>query len=104
MNFSTVEDLKSTLESKPDGVQFIDVRTPGEFQRGHIEGFVNIPLDSEPEAWSKLDRNAPTYVICLSGGRSQMACGTLEAMGFRDLRNVQGGMLTWRATLFANDV
>ncbi len=96
MNFSTIEDLKSALEDKPKGVQFVDVRTLAEFAKAHIDGFVNIPMDSPDEAWSKLDKNAPTFVICLSGGRSQMACGALEAMGFKDLRNVQGGLLTWR--------
>lgn len=96
MNFSTVEDLKTALSDKPKGVQFVDVRTPAEFAKARIDGFVNIPLGSPAKAWSSLDKKAPVYVMCLSGGRSLQACGELEAMGYKDVRNVQGGLLTWR--------
>lgn len=96
MNFVTVEDLKAALADKSKTAQFVDVRTPAEFAKAHIDGFVNIPMDAPANVWSKLDKNAPTFVLCLSGGRSQMACGAMEDMGFKDLRNVQGGLLTWR--------
>jgi len=96
MNLVTVEDLKSALSDKPKGAQFVDVRTPAEFAKSRIEGFVNIPLGSPVESWSALDKKAPVYVICLSGGRSLQASGELEALGFKDVRNVQGGLLTWR--------
>lgn len=96
MNFVTVEDLKAALADKSKAAQFVDVRTPAEFAKAHIDGFVSIPMDAPANVWSKLDKNAPTFVLCLSGGRSQMACGALEDMGFKDLRNVQGGLLTWR--------
>lgn len=100
MNFSTVEDLRSALEKEPKAARFVDVRTPAEFAKAHIDGFVSIPMGSAVDAWSALDKKAPTFVICLSGGRSQMACGELEALGFKDLRNVQGGLLTWRGKGF----
>ena len=100
MNLVTVEDLKAALENKPKAAQFVDVRTPAEFAKAHIEGFVNIPMGSSAESWANLDKKVPTYVLCLSGGRSQMACGELEAVGFMDLRNVQGGLLTWRGKGF----
>jgi len=103
MNFVTVEDLKKALSERSEskGAQFIDVRTPAEFAKAHIDGFVSIPMDAPVSAWSKLDKTAPTYVMCLSGGRSQVACGAMEDMGFKDLRNVQGGMLTWRGKGFS---
>ena len=96
----TVEDLKTALSDKSKVAQFVDVRTPAEFAKSRIDGFVSIPLGSPAEAWTKLDKKAPVYVICLSGGRSQQACGELEAMGYKDVRNVQGGMLAWRAKKF----
>jgi len=100
MNLVTVEDLKKVLSDKSKGTQFVDVRTPAEFAKTRIDGFVNIPLGSPAESWSVLDKKAPAYVICLSGGRSLQACGELEAMGFKDVRNVQGGLLTWRGKGF----
>lgn len=76
---------------KPDpAVSLLDARTPGEFARGHIEGFVNIPLDDLRDRIDELDVKKTVYVICQSGLRSYVACRILAGNGF-DAYNFAGG-------------
>ena len=70
----------------------LDVRTPGEYARGHAEGFVNIPVDELRERLAEIPRGKPTYVNCQSGLRSYIACRILSQEGF-DCYNLSGG---WR--------
>ena len=71
-------------------VTLLDTRTPGEYGRGHIEGFINIPVDDLREQLHELDRTKPVYVICQSGLRSYIACRILAGHGF-DCYNFSGG-------------
>ena len=71
-------------------VTLLDTRTPGEYSRGHIEGFINIPVDDLRERLHELDRTKPVYVICQSGLRSYIACRILAGHGF-DCYNFSGG-------------
>jgi NADPH-dependent 2,4-dienoyl-CoA reductase/sulfur reductase-like enzyme/rhodanese-related sulfurtransferase len=70
----------------------LDVRTPGEYARGHGEGFINIPVDELRERMAEIPRGRPTYVNCQSGLRSYIACRILAQEGF-DCYNLSGG---WR--------
>ncbi len=72
------------------GVTLLDARTPMEYNRGHIEGFVNIPVDSLRERLNELDKEKPVYVICQSGLRSYIASRILTGNGF-DAYNFAGG-------------
>lgn len=80
------------VDSLPrDGSVFLlDTRTPGEYARGHAEGFVNIPLDELRERLSELPKGKTVYVMCQSGLRSYIACRILSANGF-ECFNVSGG-------------
>lgn len=80
------------LESLPmDGsVTLLDARTVGEYRRGHIDGFLNIPVDDLRERLNELDRSKPIYVICQSGLRSYIASRILEGNGFAAY-NFSGG-------------
>ena len=71
-------------------VQLLDVRTEGEYERGHIDGFVNIPVDDLRNRLGELDRAKPVYVICQSGIRSYIACRILAQHGF-ECFNFSGG-------------
>ena len=71
-------------------VTLLDTRTPGEYSAGHIEGFINIPVDDLRERLHELDRSKPVYVICQSGLRSYIACRILAGHGF-DCYNFSGG-------------
>ena len=63
-----------------DGAVLIDVRTPGEFAEGHIEGAVNIPLDRIGHARVAPTAAAPLFVYCASGARSDRACRELARL------------------------
>ena len=71
-------------------VTLLDTRTPGEYSAGHIEGFINIPVDDLRERLHELDRTKPVYVICQSGLRSYIAYRILAGHGF-DCYNFSGG-------------
>lgn len=76
---------------KPDpAITLLDARTPGEFARGSIPGFVNIPLDDLRDRIDELDPKKPVYVICQSGLRSYVACRILAGNGY-DAYNFAGG-------------
>ena len=68
----------------------LDTRTVGEYSRGHIEGFANIPVDELRERLDEIDRNKPVYVICQSGLRSYISCRILAGNGF-ECYNFAGG-------------
>ena len=82
------------VENLPrDGsVTLLDVRTSTERARGHIDGFMHIPLDSLRERINELPKDKPVYVHCHSGLRSYIACRILAGNGF-DCYNLSGG---WR--------
>ena len=63
-------------------VTLLDVRTEEEYQRGHLDGFRNIPLDDLREHLDELDRGKPVYVNCQKGLRSYLACRLLTQHGF----------------------
>lgn len=73
-------------------VTLLDVRNPGEYARGHIDGAVNIALDGIRGHLDELDKSKPVYVNCFSGMRSYIACRILSGNGF-DCYNLSGG---WR--------
>lgn len=82
-------------------VTLLDVRTPAEYARGHVEGFVNIPVDELREHIDELEKTKPIYVICQSGLRSYIACRILTGNGF-DAYNFAGGFRFYDAV--RNDV
>lgn len=79
-------------------VTLLDVRTPGEYARGHIDGFRNLPLDSLRDRLSELDRSKPLYVHCQTGLRSYLACRILSQNGF-DCYNFAGSYRLYQNVL-----
>ena len=83
-----LEDLDQL--PRDGSVTLLDTRTPREYSRGHVEGFVNLPLDELRDRLEELDRDKPVYVICQSGLRSYLACRILAQHGLR-CYNFSGG-------------
>ena len=71
-------------------VTLLDTRTQEEYQSGHIDGFVNIPVDELRQRLGELAPGKPVYVICQSGLRSYIACRILSGNGFT-CYNFSGG-------------
>jgi phage shock protein E len=79
------------------GVITLDVRTPGEYAEGHLEGAQLIDFQSgnfENEI-SSLDRNATYAVYCRSGNRSGQAVKVMHDAGFHNVYNLNGGVIDW---------
>ena len=79
-------------------VTLLDTRAVGEFDGGHIDGFLNIPVDELRERLGKLDKSKPVYVICQSGLRSYIACRILAGNGF-ECYNFSGGFRFYDAVM-----
>jgi len=93
----SVDDLKRALDEHKDLV-LLDVRTEGEVARGKIAGSINVPIQ---EISSKIESIVPdksrlVYVYCLSGSRSAIAVEEMIKKGYRNVFNVEGGILSWR--------
>lgn len=72
------------------GAKLIDVRTPGEFESGHIDGAINIPVQELGGRLAELDKAQATVVYCASGARSASAMGMLKDAGFAQVYNGGG--------------
>ena len=72
--------------------QFIDVRTPGEFEKTHITGFKNIPLYEFSQRLNELDKDEEVFVMSGGDMRSSKACQQLKKNGFKHITQVRGGI------------
>lgn len=77
--------------------QLLDVRTPGETERGIIAGAQEIDFNSADFAKKvgELDKNKPVLVYCRSGARSGNAMRQMQSMGFKEIYNLEGGIMAW---------
>lgn len=91
----TVHDLKKALP--PKDLQVLDVRTPGEWQGGHVPGVTYIFLPELEKKAGRLDKTKPVAVYCDSGYRASLAASLLRRRGFADVRNVPGSWKAWKA-------
>ena len=79
-------------------VILLDTRTAWEYSSGHIEGFVNIPVDELRERLDEIEPGEPVYVICQSGLRSYIATRILEGYGY-EAYNFAGGFRFYDAVV-----
>jgi sulfur-carrier protein adenylyltransferase/sulfurtransferase len=77
---------------------FLDVREQDEWDEGRIPGAVHVPRGRLEQSVEGLvpDRATPIVVYCASGNRSAFAAKTLEELGYRDVRNLAGGIVDWK--------
>ena len=87
------------LLAKEGELVVLDVRTPGEYEAGHIENSVLLDYKAEDFATrlAALERDAVYLVHCESGGRSSKAFNQMKELGFTSLYHLDGGMRAWRA-------
>lgn len=93
----TVDDVKKVHDGEINGL-LLDVRTPQEYEKGHIKGSINIPLDELTNKVTTIfpDKASTIYVYCLSGSRSNIAVSFMEKMGYTHVCSVTSGLLAWR--------
>ena len=80
-------------------VQIVDVREPYEWEAGHIDGAIHIPLADVMAGREQgtLSTDRPVVLVCRSGNRSELATLMLQARGF-EAHNLEGGMERWAAS------
>ncbi|MET6990982.1 rhodanese-like domain-containing protein [Sediminicola arcticus] len=91
-----IETIRTDVIGKD--VQLVDVRTPKEYNTGHIDDAINIDFLDEStftEKVSKLDKEKPVYIYCQMGGRSKKASQKLISMGFKTIYDYSGGYGEW---------
>ncbi len=80
-----------------EGAQIIDVRTPAEYNSGHIKGSINIPLQTLISQLNRIQKNKAVITCCASGMRSASAKSILEEKGFTKVFNGGGWQSLERA-------
>jgi len=85
------------MKFRRDEHTLIDVRTRSEWNSGHPDNAIHLPLDQLGAGMDRLDRAKPLVVICASGSRSAMAAAKLAKAGFSPVYNFTGGMGAWRS-------
>ena len=88
-------DFKEMLER---GAVIVDVRTPAEFNSGHIKGAINLPLQTLTSNMGKLKKDIPVITCCASGMRSGSAKSILLSNGFKEVQN-GGGWTSLRSKI-----
>ncbi|GAA4281453.1 rhodanese-like domain-containing protein [Gaetbulibacter aestuarii] len=85
-----------------NSVLLIDVRTPEEFQSGHIPKAQNINFfdDDFQSSLSRLDTTQAVYIYCRSGHRSGQSVANFKKAGFSKIYNLDGGILNWESKDF----
>ncbi|HEY9088501.1 MAG TPA: rhodanese-like domain-containing protein [Anaerolineaceae bacterium] len=82
---------------REQGVYFVDVRTPAEYEQAHIPDVPLIPVAELPDRLSEIPRDQPVVFVCQSGGRSAQARDIARQAGYENVTSMAGGMLDWQA-------
>ena len=87
------DDINKSVKKfrKTEGAVLVDVRKAEEYAAGHIPGSINIPEPDIANIESVVfNKDTPIFVYCLSGAKSWNATNALQAMGYKDVRNIGG--------------
>ncbi len=94
----SVKDFQEKLK-QTSSPAIIDVRSSEEFKQGHLKGALNMNWNDK-EFYTRLEsvkKNDTCFVYCLSGGRSSSAAQKMREMGYKQVYEMKGGLLTWRS-------
>jgi thioredoxin 1 len=94
----SVENYEKQLQNTPNA-QLVDVRTLAEYSQGHLTNASNIDVKQGTfkSLAAKLDKTKPVFVYCKSGVRSNTAAEILAELGFKEVYNMEGGILKWES-------
>ena len=87
-------------KSNKNSIQILDVRTPGEYDGGHIKGALLADWNNKEEFNRRVafvDKTKPVYVYCLAGGRSAAAATKMRSEGYEKVYELNGGINAWKA-------
>ena len=91
------DDFETRIETGA-GILLLDVRTPEEYQGGHLQGAQNINFydDDFEQQLARLDKTGTVLVYCEKGGRSASAAEQLTRSGFKNVFDLSGGIQAWK--------
>tara|TARA_B100001971_G_scaffold52250_1_gene47359 strand:+ start:529 stop:846 length:318 start_codon:yes stop_codon:yes gene_type:complete len=96
MEYISVDELHNRIQNLDSDDLILDVRTPEEFQTGHIQGAQNTPHEEVVSIAGNLKQFKTVYVHCKMGGRAKVAAQALQASGLNNIVCVgDGGMARW---------
>lgn len=87
-------DVKERLK-RGEKLTIVDVREDEEVATGKIPGAKHIRLNDLPQRYKEIDPGEETIMVCRSGNRSAVACEYLYGLGYRNVKNMMGGMNAW---------
>lgn len=92
-------DAAATIDAAPADLVILDVRTPEEFDEGHIAGATMLDFyrPDFAEQLATLDPDVPYVLYCRSGNRSSQARTLMAELGFTTVDDVDGGILAWQS-------
>lgn len=94
------DEYNDDFETPGDDHLLIDVRTPEEFAAGHIEGAINIPVESIAMRLDEIPEDEKVVLYCRSGNRSNQAAAILDDAGYPQIYDL-GGIIDWTAEGYA---
>ena len=96
-NLISAIDFNQMIKKDKSAI-IIDVRTPEEFNKGHLRNSLNVNWFDEnfDENLKIFNKDLPVFVYCLSGGRSSKANEKIQSLGFKNVYELDGGILEWR--------
>ena len=96
-NLISAKDFNKMIKNDKSAI-VIDVRTPEEFNQGHLRNSLNVNWFDEnfEENLKIFNKDLPVFVYCLSGGRSSKANEKIQSLGFKNVYELDGGILEWR--------
>ncbi|MEI6817086.1 MAG: thioredoxin domain-containing protein [Bacteroidota bacterium] len=94
----SASEFSEKLSNTPSSV-LIDVRTPEEYSKGHLQNSKNFDWNGDDfqNQTSKLEKGMPVFIYCLSGKRSAAAASKMRTDGFKEVYELNGGIMKWRA-------
>ena len=95
-SFESITATEAKVKLEDENAVLVDVRTPFEYEEGHIEGAININSETlEITVEEKLpDKEVPIIVYCRSGNRSKEAADKLVDLGYKQVYDL-GAMSNW---------
>ncbi|MDP6047845.1 MAG: rhodanese-like domain-containing protein [Candidatus Bathyarchaeota archaeon] len=94
-----VREARNLLREK-GSLMVLDVRTISEYDGGHLQGAINIPVEVLTQYLSQLNKNDELLVYCRTGNRSTTAVGILRENGYDRIYHMDGGIEAWDSAKF----
>jgi rhodanese-related sulfurtransferase len=94
-NYTNITSTQAKVMLDKGGIYLLDVRTPQEYQQGHLQGAVLIPLDQIEKRFVEIPKNRKILIYCAVGSRSNAAAGFLAGKGYKDIYNMKDGIVGW---------